>query len=354
MITNSGNDLKSVCYEYHELITKIVSNIDVFISNQEQDDTEEDSFITLTDEVFGFILAVDEKDDPLNDESCWIKANPSLGFTTPYKYIRRQVRAAKALPSQANDVLRLAFCKWVNAQEAWIARDVYERAEADFDPMDFKGGEITIGIDLSHKNDLTAIACFHAETNSLWVYYFTTQGGLKERQLIDKAPYDMWIKQGFLTATPGNTIQFEFVAKKLIDLHSDFRVKSVFYDAYAFDELEGHCSGFAMDFVQHPQGFRKQFQDKKPLPLWMPGSIIKTNERFLENRIRIRKCPITKWNASSAKFEENAEGNKKFSKQNSRGRIDGIVAAAMAIGGNDLHVKKENVYNKRGMIWLNE
>lgn len=59
MITNSGHDKTSVCYDYHQYGQKVASG-----------QSENDAF-------FAFICSLDEGDDPFKDETCWGKANPS-------------------------------------------------------------------------------------------------------------------------------------------------------------------------------------------------------------------------------------------------------------------------------------
>ncbi len=98
MITNSGHDKHSTCWHYHEYGEKVCSGA-----------LEDDEF-------FAFICGVDEGDDPLNDESCWAKANPSLEYGIPgYKYIRGQVTSAKGMPAREAEVKRLNFCVWTEA-----------------------------------------------------------------------------------------------------------------------------------------------------------------------------------------------------------------------------------------------
>ena len=68
---------------------------------------------------FAFIAAVDEGDDPF-DEAVWPKANPNLGVSVTWEYLREQVREAKDLPSKRSLVLRLNFCRWTEASENWV------------------------------------------------------------------------------------------------------------------------------------------------------------------------------------------------------------------------------------------
>ncbi|EBK3761438.1 phage terminase small subunit P27 family, partial [Salmonella enterica] len=77
MITNSGHDKTSVCYDYHEYGRKVAEG-----------SVDDDSF-------FSFICSLDEGEDPFKDETCWKKANPSLGHTFTERYLREQVTQAR-------------------------------------------------------------------------------------------------------------------------------------------------------------------------------------------------------------------------------------------------------------------
>src|SRR5690606_38982212 len=71
MITNSGHDKTTICYEYHEYSRAVAAGTKV-----------DDSF-------FGFVCSLDEGDNPFEDEGCWPKVNPSLAFGRPRSEERR-------------------------------------------------------------------------------------------------------------------------------------------------------------------------------------------------------------------------------------------------------------------------
>jgi phage terminase large subunit-like protein len=141
MITNSGTDKNSVCWEEHEHAVKVARG-----------DIEDDT-------TFSYVCAMDEDDDPINDPSCWKKANPLLGVILTHDYLARVVAQAKALPGKRNGILRLHFCVWTGADKAWIAPETWEACE---DPNlrleDFAGRRCVGGLDLSATKDLTAKA----------------------------------------------------------------------------------------------------------------------------------------------------------------------------------------------------
>ncbi|MDP2618766.1 MAG: terminase large subunit, partial [Hyphomicrobiales bacterium] len=92
MITNSGSDRNSICWEEHEHAVKVAAG--------EVED----------DETFAYVCALDKGDDPLEDPSCWPKVNPLLGVTVTEDYLAGVVRQAKAIPGKLNltpEALRL-------------------------------------------------------------------------------------------------------------------------------------------------------------------------------------------------------------------------------------------------------
>src|SRR5690606_34159391 len=150
MITNSGSDRNSICWAEHEWAIKVAAgNIDAVTDPSYVGDV-------LDDSTFSYVCALDEGDDPLNDPSCWAKANPLLGVTITEEYLAGVVAQAKNIPAKQNGILRLHFCVWTDADSAWMSREAFEPLLADFDPAMHKGEEVYLGLDLSQSRDITA------------------------------------------------------------------------------------------------------------------------------------------------------------------------------------------------------
>lgn len=307
MITNSGSDRESVCYDYHDYAIKVSGG-----------ELEDDSF-------FSYVCALDEEDDPLKDEECWIKANPSLGITFGHKYLREQVRQARGMPSKQNLVLRLNFCVWTDSDTAWISRNAWEAVEADFDISQLKGIPCYGGLDLSKKLDLTALACAIANpdgTFDAWVEFWTPEDTLLEREERDRVPYRLWVEQGYLNTTPGKSVQYGFVVNKVAEMDKDNSFVSIAFDRWKIDEFESEMDGAGLfiDLVPHGQGYK----DISP-------ALDKLESLIIDGKIRIKSNPVLRWNVASARIEMDAAENRKFHKKKSTGRIDGLVALCMAI-----------------------
>lgn len=324
MITNSGFDRTSVCYQYHEYGTRILEG-----------KAEDDEF-------FAFICGLDENDDPFEDESCWVKANPNLGVSVTLQYLRKQVREARGMPAKASLVRRLNFCQWVDAENPWIHGEIWRGAEVDHEVINFGGLEVFGALDLSGTRDLTCLTLGTEADDGVidaQAEFWTPKDTLHERSTSDRVPYDAWVESGFMTATPGRNVDYAFVAQRLVEISASCNLVAVAFDPYRIKYLERELDelGAQIKLVPHGQGFYRAAEaanddktDKRYL--WMPRSIELLEKRINSKRIRIRRNPCLTWNAASAVLEADPKENKIFSKRVSRGRIDGVVSLAMLVG----------------------
>lgn len=354
MITNSGSDRNSACWTEHEHAIKVASG------NREAKD--EDSFYLgeiVDDTTFSYVCALDVGDDPLQDPACWPKANPLLGVTITEEYLAGVVAQAKDIPAKLNTILRLHFCVWTEAETAWMTRAVLEPCLAEFDVADHHGSTVWMGCDLSQNKDITALGFAvktgvvaegpHAgkPTFDAWVEAWTPGDTLSAREMRDKAPYALWVRNGFLNAPKGQSIDYRHVAQAVAEATHEFQVKCFAYDRYAFKRgLEPECDalGVKVEFVEHPQGGTKKgapndamkaaakAANRDPEGLWMPMSIRQLEEMLLEGRLRIKKNPVLISAMMSAVTANDRWGNYWLTKERSTQKIDCAIALAMAIG----------------------
>lgn len=314
-ITNSGYDRASICWQHHQYSLKVCAGS------------------LSDDEWFSYICALDLDDKPFEDESCWIKANPSLGVTIRPDYLRKQVREARGMPSKESIVLRLNFCVWTDAAHPWIDGELWRRCEAQFDLEDMRSYECYGGLDLSGKNDLTALSLVWDLGGGRYKsasWFWTPGDTLDERGRRDGVPYDDWCRDGFIFAPPGRKIKYEHVAEVIGELAERFDVQAIAYDPYHIDYLTDELDekGIDVRIVPHGQGFRQTKQSD----LWMPRSIELLEAALFEGKIEVQSNPVLSWNSASAVLDSDGAENRIFKKRKSTGRIDGIVALSMAMG----------------------
>lgn len=345
MITNSGSDRQSVCWDEHKHAVAVAAGT----RTPDDEATYVGEVIDDSDSSFSYVCSIDKDDDFLEDETCWVKANPLLGVSQPVEEVRRAVAQAKAIPGRLNNVLRLHGCVWTDADTAWMSRATLESCLDEFDPeAEHEGERVFVGADLSATRDLTALAFVvptgfvdmpredggvaRLPTFDAWAEAWTPRDDLHERSLRDNMPYDIWADEGHLNAVPGKVVRFDFVAARLAELSSVFRIEAVAYDRYGFKRLFEPAldeMGLTLPIVEHPQGGKRRAAESG---LWMPGSKAALEAAILDGRIRLRRSPVLISAMMSAVVEEDPYGNAWFSKRHAVNRIDALVALAMAVG----------------------
>lgn len=334
IITNSGSDRNSICFEEHEHAIKVAEGV-----------IEDDS-------TFSYVCALDNGDNPLEDPECWIKANPLLGVTITHEYLAKKVKQAIMMPGKANGIKRLHFCIWTDSVEAWVTRETWMSLE---DPEmrieQFIGKRCHAGLDLSARKDLTAKVLVFEDgwtkeriaddgkvipprpKYALFAKGYTPKDTLQDRIKLDKAPYDVWVDQGFIVATPGNYVDLKYVIKDLEDDKIFFNLEKVTYDRFLITRFEEDMvdMGVELPLQEHPQGWNR----RQGSPLSMPKSIETLEELILDGRLRVHVNPALRSAVAGATFEVSPALLKRFVKQKATQRIDLIVGAAMGIGSID-------------------
>jgi phage terminase large subunit-like protein len=325
------------------------------------------------DAAFGFIARVDKADreDVFKNEACWAKALPALGQTYPIDNVRETVASAALRVSTTSSVKRLYFGIPTGAADFWIDEEKWAAVQGEVDEKSLRKMKSWLSLDLSRKNDLTALTETWDDpaANMLWSksWYWTTKEGLEDRAKADQAPYVEWVADGYLTATPGSTIDFTYVATQVAQRVADGDVQALIVDpAFIASFIEaceviglsvwrwegpGKPEGRGLKIISHAQGKRVMFEDKQ---LCMPHSITKTEDRILEGRITIDASPVTYSCAANAAIDQDGQGNRCFDKARSRGRIDGVVTIAMGVGAATAaeKPKKKSVYASRGALMI--
>lgn len=360
MITNSGSDRNSVAWEEHEHAVRCAAG-----NPDAKDDDPHYLGEPLDDSTFSFVCSLDKGDDPLNDPTCWAKANPLLGVTITEQYLADVVKQARQMPGKLNGILRLHFCVWTDAESAWITRETLEPALTTFDPAEYKGNRIGIGLDLSQTQDITAKACativgekdveeeiegrlvtVRKPIVAAWIEAWTPGDTVAARQQHDKAPYDVWINGGHLHAPKGKIISYSHVAAAVARDASIYEAVLA-YDKYAYKasfEPELLATGCSIEQIEHPQGGKKKGKPtemmiaaakaagREPEGLWMPASLRMVEQLLFEERLLLLTNPVLISAMMSAVVETDPWGNYWLSKERAVNKIDAAIALCMAVG----------------------
>lgn len=332
MITNSGTDKRRVCWDFHDYAAKV---------NAQQ---------LLDDTFFGYVCALDESDDPFKDEKCWGKANPSLKNGLPgLKYLRTEVHQARGMPSRESTVRRLNFCQWVEAEAPWIGSDVWFgcNPEPDFDEGLLYNRRCWGGLDLSSTQDLTALVLMFEPTGAdphwrLRPFFWLPGDGLHEKADQDRVPYIAWRDAGWLQALPGRAINKISVLHKLSEIAGLYDVQEIAYDRWRIEDFKTLIEQEGLN-IPALAPFGQGFKDMSP-------AVDEFERMLLNTSLRHDGSPVMTWCAANAIVDTDPAGNRKVTKERATGRVDGVVAALMAIGRAQVRVDTTSAYEERGIL----
>jgi phage terminase large subunit-like protein len=140
-------------------------------------------------------------------------------------------------------------------------------------------------------------------------------------------PYDVWADQGYLNTTPGRSIDYEFVAEYLRGVFDRCKVQALAFDRYNMKFLRPWLErvGFSEQelerFVEFGQGY-----------VSMSPALRELETMLLGKKLKHGNHPVLTMCAANAVVDKDAAENRKFTKAKATGRIDGMVALAMAVG----------------------
>lgn len=323
-ITTAGFNLASPGYDEYEYAKKVMDGV-----------IEDDGY-------FAFIAELDKDDDPF-DESVWYKANPNLGVSKTYDHMRNMANSAKERPSALNNFLVKELNRWVNAVENFIPFAKWKECAApDTDVSEAYG--ILLGIDLSRTDDFTAKATTYLLPNGkkhIKTHFYIPSDTVKERERELRAPLSTWILQGYITATPGNTIDLEYIERDIINDIEQRGVNELCYDPYRAATLVSNIeknTGFE-GCVQIRQGF---------LTISEPTSNFKDDIK--KGTLTHDGNPVMNWMVSNLTVLTDASGNIKPDKSHQTRKIDGCAAVINTYARSiTFEPPAVSVYEERGL-----
>ena len=257
----------------------------------------------------------------LLDQEGWRAANPALGIFRSLEDLEEQAKQAVRMPSSENTFRNLMLNQRVSTTSPFASLNIWKSCG---DEIEKYNGELVYGgLDLSSRADLTSLELIY-KTNGKWnviSHFWTPEKGLMDRARRDRTPYDVWEKQGFLYTTPGATVDYEYVAKHIKLLLDHMNVASIAYDRWRIDLLKKEFNDIGLELPLSECG--QGYKDMSP-------AIDALESELLNARIRHGMHPVLTMCAANAIVIKDPSGNRKLDKSKSTGRIDGMVALAMA------------------------
>lgn len=265
-------------------------------------------------------------DDDWESPATWRKANPNLGVSVKEEYLARECARAKESPAYLNTFLRLHLNLRTQADVAWLDLARWDAAAGDLDFEDLEeslaGRPCYAGLDLASTDDLAALVLvFPEDGNAVLPYFWCPRDNAIVREKRHRVPYTQWARDGFLTLTPGNFCDHDFIEAAVLAATERFDVRELAFDRFGAGQVMTHLQGAGVNVVPFGQGFVSMNAPTKHLDVLVRSG-----------NLRHARHPVLRWMAGNVMLEKDAADNWKPSKRRSKEKIDGIVALIMALG----------------------
>lgn len=326
IITTAGFNKSGACYAYRENVIKVLRGVN-----------EDDS-------LFGIIYTLDAKEE-WDDPKMWIKSNPNLGVSLSADYLADQVKDAKNRPEAVRNVMTKNVNLWVDAERTWILDEAWMKCIGMTAPADLKGCACWGGLDLSNVSDITAyVLLFHENDRfQLLPHFWIPEEKMQEKVRKENINYDKWVAEGYVTVTPGNVIDYDFVKADILLIVADYDLHTSAYDRWNSSQTIIDLQNEGMECNPFGQGYGSMSAPTKEF-----------EKQVLTEKMEHFGNPVLRWMLSSTVVKSDPAGNIKPDKEKSVQKIDGIVASIMALGEwmtaqtND----ESNPYENRGLLTL--
>ncbi|WP_320951663.1 terminase large subunit [Hungatella effluvii] len=326
LITTAGTDRHSVCFEQHQKAEDILLGRKI-------------------DPTFYPVIYGVPDDADWSSEEVWHQANPSLGYTIDIEKVQNAYLSAKDNPAEENIFRQLRLNQWVKQSTRWMQMEKWDACAFPVDERELLGRECYGGLDLSSSIDITAFVLVfpprdEMEKFVILPYFWIPEENMVQRVRRDHVPYDVWEKQGMLMTTEGNVIHYGFIENYIDSLGKKFHIKEIAFDRWGAVQMVQNLEGLGFTVVHFGQGFKDMSPPSKELM-----------KLTLEQKLAHGGHPVLRWMMDNIFVRTDPAGNIKPDKEKSTEKIDGAVAAVMALdrairnGGSS-----GSVYDDRGIL----
>jgi phage terminase large subunit-like protein len=305
-ITTAGFNKNGICYEVRDYAIKVLTGV-----------IDDDSF-------FAIIYTLNEGDD-WQDEANWIKANPNLGVSVKLEYLREQARQAAIMPTAKVNFLTKHLNIWVTGATLWCNVERWRQCKAQYMGWGMETpAEVYLGLDLSSVSDIASIGGIAIMDDGRWRVFgkhYLPEDAVDNGLRKTTVPFKQWHEQGYLTLTPGNVLDYDWIKADIQIMLAELPVKEIAFDRWNSSQLVNDLMKENAPMVAFGQGFASMNAPMKEL-----------ERRYLSGEIEHNDNPVLNWAMSNLVAEQDPAGNIKPAKNKSSEKIDPAVALIMAIG----------------------
>lgn len=347
MITTAGKDKDVPCYKEEEYAK------DVLAGKRDND------------RYFSIIFTLDDEDlegDNWKNPDVWEKSNPVLNhnpYSTEKELLFKQ-NFKEIMEAQFNkDCASLVGINefktkrlniWTQTEVVWIRDEDYTKCmHLPYDISKFKKKQCYGGLDLSTTTDLTSMCLVFPpdDKNDIYTsrsFFWMAQETIKLREKVDRVQYEEWVQEGWIVATPGKTISYEWVERQIYEVSEEYELCQLAYDRYNMNDLAARLKNNGIECFEYSQGIVAMSPPSKDY-----------EKKILETKLAVGLNPVLRWNVSCTAVYSDMNGNIKPVKPDrmkSSKRIDGVIAHIMALDLAVINTPEELAYKERGVLFI--
>jgi phage terminase large subunit-like protein len=278
--------------------------------------------------VYGVIWAAEREDDP-HAEATWRKANPGFGISPTRAYLQRASRKAEQSPADLASYLRLHLGIRTRQETKFLPMPAWVANAGMIDEQALKGRETWGGLDLASTSDLTALCWLFPDdtdgtVDAIWRFW-TPEANLKALDKRTAKAASRWAREGWLTVTPGNVADYDWISEQVRKDRDFFKVKSLGYDPWNASQLTTQLTAERAPLVKVRQGYLSMNPPMKAIQRLLLAGAAGTPA------LRHGANPVATWCVDNLSVSMDAAGNVKPDKATSAEKIDGVSAMATAM-----------------------
>lgn len=325
IITTAGTSTSSPCFRHYKVMTQVLDGV------------------ASADRTLIMIYTLDDAEE-VNDPSLWIKANPNYGVSVDKEWLSNQVEKMRRDPSKVAPVMTKNFNIWMDAPTVWIPDRVWSGMQSVVPLSELDGCSCIGALDLASVNDYCSFMLLFRERGRyqmVWRFYIPED---KYRQRYDlqreNANIEEWVRKGYITVTDGNVTDYDYIIRDIEQLGQTYNIETVAYDPWNSSVIVPKLVERGVTMEPFTQTIGNYAAPTKEFERLVGLGVIDHYDN-----------PVARWMLSNVVIREDVNGNKRPDKSKSSEKIDGIVAAIMALGQSmSDNVSKQSVYATRGVI----
>ena len=300
--------------------------------------------VKIDDSLFCCIYTLDEEDD-WKDESTWIKANPNIGITPTWEYMRQQ--CTQAINQGIHKEVQFKTKNlniWTNSSMSWISDEKWMLCDQELPSLE--GRIAWAGLDLAATSDMNAYVLifppsFEGEPTWIKPYFWIPKATIERKSEIGN--FMQWEREGYIRSCGDEVINQKEILRDILEINKQYQVKATAFDRFlAYNGIIQGLQEEGIESFEFGQGFLSRSNPTKELSIMTLGG-----------KIAHGGNPVLRWHMGNIEIKMDEADNIKIDKRKSREKVDGAVATVMALGvWKAFDEGSDSVYEERGIITL--